>query len=519
MHLVILHGYILQGTGSNIYVANIAKAWKKQNHRVTVICQDLEAEKLPFVDEYIPSVDNIPETQPAPGTIRVITPDINNILPVYVMDEYKGFTVKTVFSMTEQEIENHIELTAEALRKITCQGIDKVLANHSIFSPIIAKRGLSGTNIQYDIKIHGSAIEYALVLYPHLMKYAIEAISAATNIFAGTKYVKNRILEVFKKEKYELNLSRKIKIVSPGMDPELFKLSYNFKNSENRFLQKTKYEIAKDNNGRKRYSIEIPPAISPKMLHKNLVHLGKTYNQRTPDADLIEKWPQLKENEPIILYFGKFIETKGVGELFATIPEVLSKIPKARFIFVGFGMYREHLEGLKQAFTTGNINAALKIAKAGHFIKKVNIEDKFRVLTSEELQRITITGFLNHEILSELLPLASLCIVSSKLAEAFGMVAVEAMASGALPICNNHSGLRDVITVVKKAYPELSPIISTIQSSFFDNLFSTIETALHFLYPKGFDDSTFRNKTAKKLRKLAVDKFSWDGIAEELAKS
>jgi len=37
---VLLHGYLLQGTGSNIYVANIAKAWQNQGHGVSVVCQD-----------------------------------------------------------------------------------------------------------------------------------------------------------------------------------------------------------------------------------------------------------------------------------------------------------------------------------------------------------------------------------------------------------------------------------------------------------------------------------------------
>ena len=53
MHLILLHGYLLQGTGSNIYVANIAKAWQGQGHAVTVVCQDYEAKSLTFVDHYI----------------------------------------------------------------------------------------------------------------------------------------------------------------------------------------------------------------------------------------------------------------------------------------------------------------------------------------------------------------------------------------------------------------------------------------------------------------------------------
>jgi hypothetical protein len=84
MHLVLLHGYLLQGTGSNIYVANIAKAWRQQGHSVTVVCQDREAGSLPFVNEFVGPDQSLPEIPPAAGTIRVVTPDINDLLPVYV---------------------------------------------------------------------------------------------------------------------------------------------------------------------------------------------------------------------------------------------------------------------------------------------------------------------------------------------------------------------------------------------------------------------------------------------------
>lgn len=60
MHLVVLHGYLLQGTGSNIYVANIARAWQKQGHSVSVLCQDLKAVSLPFVEEFIGPKDKLP---------------------------------------------------------------------------------------------------------------------------------------------------------------------------------------------------------------------------------------------------------------------------------------------------------------------------------------------------------------------------------------------------------------------------------------------------------------------------
>ena len=43
----------------------------------------------------------------------------------------------------------------------------------------------------------------------------------------------------------------------------------------------------------------------------------------------------------------------------------------------------------------------------------------------------------------------------SKAAEAFGMVTVESMAAGVLPLCNNHTGLADVLNVIEKSYPEI----------------------------------------------------------------
>ena len=91
MHLVIVHGYLLSGTGSNIYSASVAKTWKKLGHAVTVLCQDRNAAKLDFVDECVIGTDNVPATAPSPGSIRVVVPDIDNLLLVYVFNRYEGF--------------------------------------------------------------------------------------------------------------------------------------------------------------------------------------------------------------------------------------------------------------------------------------------------------------------------------------------------------------------------------------------------------------------------------------------
>ena len=50
MKILIFHGYLLRGTGSNIYNNNLARALAGLGHEVHLFCQDLEAEELPWVD-------------------------------------------------------------------------------------------------------------------------------------------------------------------------------------------------------------------------------------------------------------------------------------------------------------------------------------------------------------------------------------------------------------------------------------------------------------------------------------
>jgi hypothetical protein len=71
MRILLFHGYLLRGTGSNIYNANLARALAGLGHEVHLFCQDRAAQELEGV------------------TIHV--PDIGRVLPVYVVDRYEGF--------------------------------------------------------------------------------------------------------------------------------------------------------------------------------------------------------------------------------------------------------------------------------------------------------------------------------------------------------------------------------------------------------------------------------------------
>src|SRR5207302_8270729 len=72
-------------------------------------------------------------------------------------------------------------------------------------------------------------------------------------------------------------------------------------------------------------------------------------------------------------------------------------------------------------------------------------------------ERIVLTGRLEHDELAELLPACEALVVPSTFPEAFGMVAAEAAACGALPISAGHSGLAEVSGPLARAGPGPSP--------------------------------------------------------------
>jgi hypothetical protein len=71
MRILIFHGYLLRGTGSNIYNANLARTLAGLGHEVDLFCQD--------------------RTVHEPEGVTIHVPDIGRVLPVYVADRYEGF--------------------------------------------------------------------------------------------------------------------------------------------------------------------------------------------------------------------------------------------------------------------------------------------------------------------------------------------------------------------------------------------------------------------------------------------
>jgi hypothetical protein len=87
------HGYLLSGTGSNVYVQNLCRALVKMGHEVHLLCQEPDPLSYDFVNEHHRAsgagVEKLGEQAPSyPGFCAVYQPQIGVLLPVYVYDDY-----------------------------------------------------------------------------------------------------------------------------------------------------------------------------------------------------------------------------------------------------------------------------------------------------------------------------------------------------------------------------------------------------------------------------------------------
>jgi glycosyltransferase involved in cell wall biosynthesis len=197
MRVLIFHGYMLRGTGSNIYNANLAPALARLGHEVHLLCQDREV-RLEGVE--------------------VHNPDIGGLLPVYVKDPYEGFEVKTFPEMSEAELDRYIEANVAAVREVAepAGGIDAALANHLVMGPaILARAGVA----PFAAKIHGSALEYTVKPHPRFLPYAREGMEAANGVLIGSAHTSESLWEALP----EPALREKTRLGPPGVDVAEFR--------------------------------------------------------------------------------------------------------------------------------------------------------------------------------------------------------------------------------------------------------------------------------------------------------
>ena len=121
---------------------------------------------------------------------------------------------------------------------------------------------------------------------------------------------------------------------------------------------------------------------------------------------------------------------------------------------------------------------------------------------------VTLVGRLDHDELTDLLPAAEAQIVPSTFPEAFGMVAAEAAACGALPISAAHSGLAEVSARLAQAVPpEARDLLSFARGP--EAIPDLAARIIGWLEA----DEGLRAATRAALVRTARDHWSWEGVA------
>ncbi len=172
MRIVIWHGYLLGGTGSNVYTREMARAWARAGHEVIVLCQE------PHPDRY-DLAGAVVKRPPLPGR-----------LPVFVLDRYEDAEAALLPDMSRAELDGFVEANVAAIR---AEGpADLLLANHALLGGPVG----SASGLPYVVKAHGSELEFAMRGNSELGAWARESMRGAIAVLAGSDHIVRVIAEV-----------------------------------------------------------------------------------------------------------------------------------------------------------------------------------------------------------------------------------------------------------------------------------------------------------------------------------
>ena len=254
MRVLLWHGYLLGGTGSNVYTRALAREWSLAGHDVTVVCQDRHPEDYDL------------------GGARVVVPELpGGLLPTFILDRYEGLEARRLGDFTPAQRDAYVEANAAVLRELG--PADLVFANHVLLgAPVGAASGM-----RFRVKAHGSELEYAMRGRPDLVEWGAETLAGAEVVYAGSEHIREVLEDV-------VGHVDRVEIVPPGVDVDEFRPEPR----EEAFAGLIGEASRDPDDG----------------------------DERHPDPGNEARFAEFfLRDEPTVVYFGKLIENKGVQVL------------------------------------------------------------------------------------------------------------------------------------------------------------------------------------------------------------
>jgi glycosyltransferase involved in cell wall biosynthesis len=192
VRILLWHGYLLGGTGSNVYTRALAREWSRMGHEVVVVCQERHPELYDL------------------GGARVVVPDLpGGLLPVFVLDEYEGLNAKLLQDFTEAELDAYVAANASALDELLPE--DVVFSNHVLLGGAVG----AATSAPFSVKAHGSELEYSMRGNERLSRWGAEALADAQAVYVGSDHIRRVLEEV-------VGHVERVHEVPPGVDVDEF---------------------------------------------------------------------------------------------------------------------------------------------------------------------------------------------------------------------------------------------------------------------------------------------------------
>ena len=286
MRILIWHGYLLGGTGSNVYTRALARAWARQGHDVTVLCQEPHPEQVDL------------------GGATVVRPRLDGPLPVFVLDRYADAEPRLLGELSPDERDRYVDVNATAIRDVAAQGdpVDLLLVNHVLLGAPVGE----ASGLPFVVKAHGSELEFAMRGNAELCAWAAKTLAPATAVLAGSEHIVSVLDELVGPD------PSRVHVVPPGVD----------------MAQLRPRPRAEALTGLIAQCEADPPS------------LAGTHDERSPDVGNAARLATFLDGDrPTVLYVGKLSEEKGVSLLLEAVAGL-----GARTLVVGFGPARADLE-------------------------------------------------------------------------------------------------------------------------------------------------------------------------------
>ena len=288
MKVVIWHGYLLDGTGSNVYTRALAREWARAGNDVVAVCQDRH-----------------PERHDLAGA-EVIRPELpERLLPVFVLDRYEGLEPRLLHELSQVERRRFVDANAAAVADAL--PADLLLTNHVLLGAPVG----AATGHPFAVKAHGSELEYSMRGNGELAAWGRETLEGADAVLVGSGHIRAVLEEV-------VGHVDRVHEVPPGVDVDEFR-----PRPRAEALAALLAEARRD------------PA-NP-----------RNREERLPDEGNRERLEEFfASHEPTIVYVGKLIEQKGVQILLEAVRGL-----DVRTLVVGFGPFRGELEAMAPPVT------------------------------------------------------------------------------------------------------------------------------------------------------------------------